>query len=405
MKKFLGIMVGFLLCVMPLMASTKGYDQLLGVLTPSSVILDLDSYEIETYEVSDMSYVPVFRLKDAGCNVLYDSVSRELKITTNPTSSPTHLEIPDLSQKPFSLYEGNIWIGNFKTHGIISEGRVLIPIGALRQLWQIEISENHYKLLPKEEISILATQTQIENKMAVPTSLSLVDIYWEDKWVTVAEDYTLAPSEVLIREPLPTSETKIYLSTIITNVQNELLSYTNQNMYGQLNEGLFTRFSRARNGQNLSDLGDPIDMASVIWAEDTVNAKNLHSTTPYLVWTNIASQKTYIFEGSQGNWQLIKHFVCSTGRDHTPTPKGEFQLTRKVPYFGVEKGYRCKNAFGFIGTTYLYHSIIFDKTGSYLLEKKGVLGTKASEGCIRFSVENSEWFYNNMVSGTKVWIN
>lgn len=146
-------------------------------------------------------------------------------------------------------------------------------------------------------------------------------------------------------------------------------------------------------------------MASVIWAEDTVNTKNLHSTTPYLVWTNIASQKTYIFEGSQGHWQLIKHFVCSTGRDHTPTPKGEFQLTRKVPYFGVEKGYRCKNAFGFIGTTYLYHSIIFDKSGSYLLEDKGVLGTKASEGCIRFSVENSEWFYNNMVSGTKVWIN
>lgn len=398
-------MIGFLLCVVPLMASTKGYDQLLGVLTPSSVILDLDSYEIETYEVFDMSYVPVFRLKDAGCDVLYDPINAEIKISANPTSTPTCAETPDLSQKPFSLYEGNIWIGNFKTHGIISEGRVLIPIGALRHLWQIEINANDYKLLPKEEIGILATQTQIENKMTVPTSLSVVDIYWEDKWVTITQDYTLAPSEVLTREPLPASETKIYLSTIITSVQNELFTYTNQNMYGQLNENLFTRFSRAKNGQNLSDLGDPIDMASVIWAEDTVNTKNLHSTTPYLVWTNIASQKTYIFEGSQGHWQLIKHFVCSTGRDHTPTPKGEFQLTRKVPYFGVEKGYRCKNAFGFIGTTYLYHSIIFDKSGSYLLEDKGVLGTKASEGCIRFSVENSEWFYNNMVSGTKVWIN
>lgn len=115
MKKLLGMMIGFLLCVVPLMASTKGYDQLLGVLTPSSVILDLDSYEIETYEVFDMSYVPVFRLKDAGCDVLYDPINAEIKISANPTSTPTCAETPDLSQKPFSLYEGNIWIGNFKT--------------------------------------------------------------------------------------------------------------------------------------------------------------------------------------------------------------------------------------------------------------------------------------------------
>lgn len=47
---------------------------------------------------------------------------------------------------------------------------------------------------------------------------------------------------------------------------------------------------------------------------------------------------------------------------------------------------------------------MFDKTGSYLLQGKGELGARASAGCIRLSVENSEWFYNNMLSGTKVFI-
>ena len=67
-------------------------------------------------------------------------------------------------------------------------------------------------------------------------------------------------------------------------------------------------------------------------------------------------------------------------------------------------GIICKYAFGFIGTTYLYHSIIYDKTGTYLLENKGVLGKKASDGCIRFSVEHAKWFYDNMISGTTVYI-
>ena len=112
-----------------------------------------------------------------------------------------------------------------------------------------------------------------------------------------------------------------------------------------------------------------------------------------------------MFTSVDGKWQIVKHFVCSSGKPSTPTPTGTYKLTRKVPSFGQNKGYCCKNAFGFIGTTYLYHSIIFDKTGTYLLEGKGVLGKKASDGCIRLSPENSKWFYDHLISGSTVWIN
>ncbi|MHC1746905.1 MAG: L,D-transpeptidase [Cellulosilyticaceae bacterium] len=144
--------------------------------------------------------------------------------------------------------------------------------------------------------------------------------------------------------------------------------------------------------------------AEVKQIEAYINSKNFSSKTGYLVWTDLYRQRTYIFKGKQNNWKLYKDFLCSTGKNITPTPRGEYALRSYVPYFGVSKGYRCKNAIQISGD-YLYHSIIFDKTGTYLLEGKGVLGQRASQGCIRFSEENSAWFYSNMPLGTKVWIN
>ncbi|MDF2612622.1 MAG: L,D-transpeptidase [Clostridia bacterium] len=146
------------------------------------------------------------------------------------------------------------------------------------------------------------------------------------------------------------------------------------------------------------------DKPTKVQIEDFINCQDISSKTMYLVWTDLYRQKTYIFKGQKNEWQLIRTLLCSTGKNTTPTPRGKFTLTNRVPYFGVDKGYRCKNAFQIFGD-YLYHSIIFDVTGTRLLEGKGVLGHRASHGCIRFSEEDSLWFYNTMKSNTTVWIN
>lgn len=138
--------------------------------------------------------------------------------------------------------------------------------------------------------------------------------------------------------------------------------------------------------------------------ETFINSQGMTSSTEYLVWTDLYRQQTYILKGKENEWQLIKTLPCSTGKNKTPTPRGRFELTNRVPYFGVNKGYMCKNAFQIFGD-YLYHSIIFDVTGKRLLEGKGVLGNRASQGCIRFSEEDSLWFYTTMKPNTTVWIN
>ena len=139
--------------------------------------------------------------------------------------------------------------------------------------------------------------------------------------------------------------------------------------------------------------------------EQYINKQDFSSKTDYLVWTDLHRQRTYIFKGKKNQWALIKDVLSSTGMDISPTPRGNYTIHTRVPAFGYGKGYLAKNAYAFIGTKYLYHSVLYDPTGQYLLEGRGVLGTKASQGCIRFSPEDIQWFYKTMPPGTAVYIN
>lgn len=153
---------------------------------------------------------------------------------------------------------------------------------------------------------------------------------------------------------------------------------------------------------------DPIASKSPVTKEQIetfINMQNKSSSTEYFIWTDLYRQNTYVFKGQINEWQLMKILISSTGKNATPTPRGTFKLTYRVPYFGIEKGYRCKNAFGFIGTTYLYHSILFDVSGSRIISGKKELGQRASQGCIRLLPEDSLWLYETMKVGTTVWIN
>jgi lipoprotein-anchoring transpeptidase ErfK/SrfK len=52
--------------------------------------------------------------------------------------------------------------------------------------------------------------------------------------------------------------------------------------------------------------------------------------------------------------------------------------------------------------SYLFHSIAMDR---YQNIKDDTLGDRATAGCIRLSLEDSQWFYENIPSGTGVYVN
>lgn len=109
-----------------------------------------------------------------------------------------------------------------------------------------------------------------------------------------------------------------------------------------------------------------------------------------------------------GDVELTK-FVVSTGiRDgESQTPKGNFFLEpeRGESFFAPEFGEGANYWVSFKGHgIYLFHSVPTDSYGNYIEKEAVKLGSPASHGCVRMSVPDSKWFYENMPTGTPIKI-
>lgn len=402
-KKRLVLLLVFILIFPTTLWAKPNSTYVLGTLQNGTLKLVYEDVSINTYKAYDTNYVAVADLKKLGCVITSSNnsinISAPLK-TSIATSSAITVKL-----SPFTFYGGNVQLGNMITQTISCDGRTFVPLAALRQFGTLTISGDTCTFIPGERLPIVATETKLKSFSSEPLQVSLLDIYWKGEAILKESSYTLDAGQVIERAPQVNDKNALYIATVVQSAMGNDIHYSNSSYLGQLDKTLLKEYTRKQEAARLiNNFGDPISLEKLNWVESTINSKNLSSPTKYLVWTKIDEQRTYIFEGSKNNWKLIKCFICSTGRDYTPTPKGTFSLTYKVPSFGQNKGYCCKYAFGFIGTNYLYHSIIYDKTGSYLLENKGVLGQKASQGCIRFSVEHAKWFYDNLIPKSTVYI-
>ncbi|GFZ29550.1 hypothetical protein CSC2_00760 [Clostridium zeae] len=128
------------------------------------------------------------------------------------------------------------------------------------------------------------------------------------------------------------------------------------------------------------------------------------SSDKYSVKVHIDTQKVEIYK----NDTLIKIMECSTGltEGDYDTPVGNFKIN---DYFG-ESFYNAKYGegarywVGFIGATYLFHSLPVDSNGHIIEDEAAKLGTPASHGCIRLIPNDAFWFYENIPTGTNVEI-
>lgn len=127
---------------------------------------------------------------------------------------------------------------------------------------------------------------------------------------------------------------------------------------------------------------------------------------PYKIIVDISDQRVYV-----GSWNgsayrdLVKKMKCSTGKDRTPTPTGTYQSGGKAGgewYYFKEFNCYAKWATRIVGGI-LFHSITFNsrkrQSGSV-----SSLGRKASHGCIRLSINDAKWIYDNCPTGTTVVI-
>lgn len=125
---------------------------------------------------------------------------------------------------------------------------------------------------------------------------------------------------------------------------------------------------------------------------------NQGSATKYIIAVSCSRHRVGIYQGSKGSWKQIKYWKCTNGAPSTPTRKGTFTVKSRGKAFG--SGYTCWYWTQWSGN-YLFHSVLYNP-GSMTSVQDGRLGIAASHGCIRLSLENARWIYQNIPRGTKV---
>lgn len=136
--------------------------------------------------------------------------------------------------------------------------------------------------------------------------------------------------------------------------------------------------------------------------EELINKKGFSSKTKNFIWVDTSRNKVYIFEGKINEWKLIKTMMCTDGKASTPTVKGKFTINGRGPWLiSHNPGVRAKYKVRFY-KSYFFHSILVNPKGEIIDSR---LGKSLSHGCIRLSIENAKWIYDNIKDGTGVFIN
>lgn len=131
-----------------------------------------------------------------------------------------------------------------------------------------------------------------------------------------------------------------------------------------------------------------------------VNAKGYTSDTEYLIWVNLACQRTNIFRMENGGWKLIRSGMVGTGAPNTPTPVGVWKTTYKEQYGWTTGSYTVKPVVRFKGGGYAFHSRLYYPNSTTL--KDPSIGFPVSAGCIRMFDEDIQFLYDYIPTGTTV---
>ncbi len=173
-----------------------------------------------------------------------------------------------------------------------------------------------------------------------------------------------------------------------------------------LNSQRALMYFQRKNGLDETGIADEATQRA-LFSENAIEAEEY--VFPYKIYVDISDQTVYVFRWDGEAYSIPERkMLCSTGKNETPTPTGTFQAYGQLDLEDGEwywfKTYKCyaKYAYGIVGGV-LFHSITYNKNKKQIGSEKN-LGRKASHGCIRLSVENAKWIYDNCPYGTTVVI-
>ncbi|NLD33504.1 MAG: L,D-transpeptidase family protein [Clostridiales bacterium] len=154
---------------------------------------------------------------------------------------------------------------------------------------------------------------------------------------------------------------------------------------------------------------------AALFAPDVVYPNNTPRPTPeptpipYFVEVDVANQLIKIFrrDANQEFTDLYKIFTASTGTPSFPSDVGTWTLTGRTarwahfPTWGG--GYA--QYWTRINSSIAFHSFLYSSDRKNInMGSVNKLGRTASHGCIRLTIQDAKWIYDNIGKGVEVWI-
>lgn len=124
----------------------------------------------------------------------------------------------------------------------------------------------------------------------------------------------------------------------------------------------------------------------------------------YVIYVNrVLNCVTVMRKEADGTLTPVKAMVCSCGRAGHATPQGTFRTSRYYDWRLMVDNTYGRYAVSFTNKI-LFHSVPYLEVSPDSLEweEYNKLGENASLGCVRLSVEDSKWIYDNCKVGTTV---
>ena len=131
---------------------------------------------------------------------------------------------------------------------------------------------------------------------------------------------------------------------------------------------------------------------------------------PFAITVDVTNQVTTVYgRDENGEYKIpVRRMLCSTGTKANPSDVGDWVLNGRHAKWCVfpKWGNSYARYWTRINASIAFHSVIYTavsldamKTSSYK-----ALGSRASHGCIRLTVEDAKWVYENIGAGTVVSI-
>jgi len=186
-----------------------------------------------------------------------------------------------------------------------------------------------------------------------------------------------------------------------TRLKNLKYVYKADGAFGDVSEMGLKYFQR-KNGLAETGIADESTQRA-LFSENAIPAEEY--VFPYKLVVDVSDQRVYAVRWTGSGYEgKEKTFVCSTGKDDTPTPIGIYQAQGKT---GDEwywfKGFHCYARWAYrILNGILFHSITYDEHKHPQMSEDSLGHKAASHGCVRLKVADAKWIYFNCPEGTTV---